>query len=309
MSFLSKRYNFRPRPGTSQTQPQNQGYQGNQGYQPPELSVPSIHPSRLQKLETAVQDSAATLDTLVPMIDRLRAESDFEIGVSNILRLVIAQLREVKVEQMKLQQMTADSFKCYESNLDDLARITVKNEQYSRRDTVTVAGLPLSTDGETEDQLTKNVAEKLSASGVNVLKSDFSAVHRNSTTSRTIRGKTIPPSVTVRFSTVSKKDSVLRGYKNFDLVANKPRDVKVYQSLSPHYSELRISITKFFDPKSEGAGEFGLSRMDKLLKWVTYQSPTSGFVMKLKTGEYFKGIHVWEDFASQFSRTVGQPRH
>ncbi|KAL5246626.1 hypothetical protein ACHWQZ_G018740 [Mnemiopsis leidyi] len=31
-------------------------------------------------------------------------------------------------------------------------------------------------------------------------------------------------------------------------------------------------------------------------KWVTYQSPTSGFAVKLATGEYFNGIHVWRDF-------------
>ena len=106
---------------------------------------------------------------------------------------------------------------------------------------------------------------------------------------------------------VNKKDSVLRGYRNFDTAAMKPRDVKVYQSLSHHYSELRSSIVKFFNPQSDSTQDFGIARMDKLLKWVTYQSPSAGFVMKLKSDEYFKGIHVWEDFTEQFTRAVGQP--
>ena len=32
------------------------------------------------------------------------------------------------------------------------------------------------------------------------------------------------------------------------------------------------------------------------VKWITYQSPTAGFAVKLDDGTYFSGIHMWYDF-------------
>ena len=247
-----------------------------QGYQPPE---------GFSMQDANVQQVSATLDAITPMIDKLKPETDFEIGISNVVRLLIAQMKDIKQEHYNFQQMTARSLRHQDKQADDLALVVLKNEQYSRRDTVTVAGVAKS-EGETAASLSRKVAENLSVSGENVQPSDFSAIHRNSQSSRSFGGKTFPPSITVRFMSVNKKDTVLRGYKNFDSIAMKPRDVKVYQSLSPHYSsELRGSIVKFFDPKSDDNHEqnFGMSRMGKLLKWVTYQSPTAGFAVKLKT--------------------------
>ncbi len=174
-----------------------------------------------------------------------------------------------------------------------LTKAVVKNEQYTRRDTITMVGLEKQPD-ETETTLSAKVAETLSASGVTVTPNDFSAVHRNGKDGPVLKsGKTAPPSVTIKFSVVSKKDNVLKSYKNFDQVANKPRSVKIFQSLSPHYGTLRRSIVQFFN--SSNAHNRG-----KELMWVTYQSPSAGLCVKLKSKEYFKDIHVNDDFYLKF---------
>ena len=37
-----------------------------------------------------------------------------------------------------------------------------------------------------------------------------------------------------------------------------------------------------------------------------YQSPASGLVVKLRSEEYMKGIHVWDDFIREFAKVVGK---
>ena len=76
---------------------------------------------------------------------------------------------------------------------------------------------------------------------------DLEIVHRNGRPHE-VRGRQVPPTVTARLKSTVKKDSALRGYRNFDPVAKKPRNIKVYQSLTKNYSDLRQSIMKFFDP-------------------------------------------------------------
>ena len=56
---------------------------------------------------------------------------------------------------------------------------------------------------------------------------DFTAIHRNSRDNRVIKGRTVPPSVTVRLSKISKKDSVLRSYRNYNQAASEPQPVKI----------------------------------------------------------------------------------
>jgi hypothetical protein len=85
-----------------------------------------------------------------------------------------------------------------------------------------VTGLQKETE-ETEETL----AETLSVSGETVTAKDFTAVHRNGQEPRTTSGKNIPPSVTVKFHNISKKDKVLRNYKNYDFTNKKARTVDV----------------------------------------------------------------------------------
>ena len=61
---------------------------------------------------------------------------------------------------------------CVESNL-------AKTDQYSRRSTVLVTGLDYHKESETYQNLSENVASKLSRSGVKLSYSDFAACHRN----------------------------------------------------------------------------------------------------------------------------------
>ena len=154
---------------------------------------------------------------------------------------------------------------------------------------------------QTDAELEKKVAESLSLSGETVKPADFSVIHRNGNqTRKDRRGKDIPPSITVRFSKIGKKDKVLRGYKNFDVNSKTPRPVKVFQSLSPHYSGLRRYIVDFFSVNNV-EGNFG-----KQLKWCTYQSPSAGLAVKWNSDEFMRDIHVVDDFLFKFAEICQQ---
>jgi hypothetical protein len=240
--------------------------------------------------------SIATIEALMPLIEALKPTTDFEVGMSNIARLVVGHLKEIKYEVSNFIQCSHRSFSQMDGSLSELTTAVVKSEQYNRRDTVTVLGIP-QPDDEKQDALAQKVATQLSLSGETVTPDDFSAVHRNGKP-RQVKGKTLPSTVTVKFSKVGKKDVVLRGYKNYDSVKKKPRDVKVFQSLSPHYAAVRRKIVQFFD-KANSATNGG-----KELKWVTYQSPTAGLVVKLKSDEYLRDIHILDDFIEKFKEVT-----
>ncbi len=262
------------------------------GYQPPA-------PSSISSVENSISAVTSTLDGLLPLLDSLKPASDFEIGIGNVARLLIGHMKEMKLELHELKQLSHRSFRAIDGSMTDLTTAVVKQEQYSRRDMVTVAGIPQPTD-EKQESLAAKVATQLSLSGESVTPDDFSVIHRNGRAPREVKGKKIPPTITVKFAKLSKKDSVLRGYKNFDPVAQKPREAKVFQSLSPHYASFRRKIVEFFDSTNSSAN-FG-----KQLKWATYQSPTAGLVVNLKTGEYLRDIHVWDDFITKFRGVVNQ---
>lgn len=246
---------------------------------------------------------SSTLGTMKEMLDGLTANTEFEKGVKSYLALLHSQVCEARAEHSLLREEQArlrDEMLVRNRNvrdsIDDLALNVVKTEQYSRRDTVTIVGLTKPDGTETETQLCEKVADVLSASGVTVTADDLSVAHRNSKNNRTVKGKIVPPSITARFAKISKKDAVLRSYKNYDSAKSKPRDVKVYQSLTPHYSTVRKSIYDFFNSESDST-EFGyVCNRGLKVKWVTYQSPTSGFAIKLQSGEYFNGIHLFSEF-------------
>ncbi|KAL5254792.1 hypothetical protein ACHWQZ_G014286 [Mnemiopsis leidyi] len=267
-----------------------------QGYQP------AYPQERTRDIDRRISDMTPTLDHMYnTLLAGLEPKSDFEKAVHTYLGLLHSQVKEIKIEQGKLREEIAVRSRNVMETVDEMKLSVVKTEQYGRRDTVTIVGLS-KPDNETEKDLSKKVAEALSNSGETVVPDDFSAIHRNSKDNRHVRGKVIPPSITVRFSRISKKDNVLRSYRNFDPVAKKPRDVKVYQSLTKHYSDLRISIYKFLNPdpsSPESSADGKICNVDGLKpKWVTYQSPTSGFAVKLASGEYFNNVHVWGDFES-----------
>ena len=54
---------------------------------------------------------------------------------------------------------------------------------------------------------------------------------------------------------------------------------------------------EFLNSKPDDDKDFGdIVNMNHKPKWVTYQSPSSGFAVKLESGDYFNGIHMWGDF-------------
>ena len=251
--------------------------------------------SQLSHVENRISSATATFNSLKNMLDSLKPQSEFERGVVTYLDFLANQVREIKSEQVGLREEMLVRNRNMTESVDDLTLSVVKTEQYSRRDTVTVVGLPMP-DNENEADLCKKVAETLSVSGQQVVPADLSAVHRNSKSSKVIKGRTVPPSVTVRFSRINQKDNVLRGYKNYDVSQGKRRDTRVYQSLTSHYSALRSCMYEFFNNKNDDNATDIKNHVNLKVKWITYQSPTAGFAVKLDDGTYFSGIHMWYDF-------------
>ena len=265
-------------------------------------------PANTRGAAARLNDQSQRISSLTPTLDLLydkfktgpQPSSDFEKSMFDFMGVLYCQVKELKNEHAQLREEMLVRNRNVVESVDDLHLSVVKTEQYSRRDTITVVGLD-KPESETEATLSQKVAQTLSVSGVDVSPTDFSAIHRNSRDNRIIRGKTIPPSVTVRFSKINKKDSVIRNYRNFDQAASAPRQVKVYQSLTQHYADLRSGIFKFLksDENDESYVSGPIRNVGLKPKWVTYQSPTSGFAVKLASGEYFNGIHVWQDFVRQ----------
>ena len=251
-----------------------------------------------------LSDLTATLDNLQNMCSELKVDTAFEKGMQKLVSLLISQMKEIKVDQVNKHDEGLYRHSQLTRTVDDMAMSVVKSEQYTRRDVLTVVGLPKSDGPETETELTTKVVEILSQSGEEVKPTDLSACHRNARNNRVIRGKTIPPSVTVKFDKINKKDKVLRQYKNFDSENRKARDVRVYQSLSEHYTSVRKSILDFFNSDKNSKDYGRIYNPGLKVKWVTYQSPTAGFAIKLQTGEYFKGVHMWHEFVENLLKVV-----
>lgn len=284
-------------------------------YNDPSLQQPSPHTPQSAPVNSAVRDlhaatnsklsdATAAIDAISPLIDSLKPEGDFQTGMVNCLRLLVGQLREIKYNHASLINQLNTRDKSVDLDISLIEKTVNKTDQYSRRAMITVTGLSKPTDhAETSHELSTKVAEVLSKSGQNVNTTDLIATHRNSRDTKTIRGKEVPPSITVKFANINLKDNVLRSYKNYDLTTKRQRDVRLYQSLTKHYSDLRRVILDFLN-SDESDTSFGMSRCGKSAKWVTYQSPSSGFAVKLKSGEFMRGIHDWDDFMISFTNAV-----
>jgi len=247
-----------------------------------------------------LEGKLATLRTLQPMLDAIPAFSaDVDPSVKtafdtikNVVSILIAQNIEEKSESV-LSRV----------ELKQSAVRSCKTEQYSRRNTTVLVGLPVDSSESTTSsgKLAENVAKKLTTvSGVTVKQSDFSAVHRNSSSGDTPRtrqaAKSKNPSVTVCFYNSNLKDSVLMKYKNFDLTQKKPRDVRLYQSLSKFYTDLKANISSDLEDKL-GKGK---------VKWIHWRSQTTGFVVRLKdsNNSTLRNIFCFEDYERELSNSL-----
>ena len=296
------------RPVPAQLVPAVQGYQA-AGYQQTPQIQPPAQPSSPSKqaaeLDAALKNVTATLDTTADMIEKMTASGEFQTATKSVLALIVSQLKEIKVGQFQLshsvqQQHSSQQrqFRDVYRDLDDIGRSAVKAEQYQRRNTVTLVGVPY-TPQETPVQLAEAVAKTLSLSGEQVTVQDLEITHRNGK-QQMYKGKPSTPTVTARLKSTVKKDSVLKQYRNYDAAANKPRPIAVYQSLSKHYSDLRKSIVKFFDPSEDNMKHFGLPNHNKFVKWVRFVSCSAGLAVKLRSDEYMRNIHSFNDFTQAF---------
>ena len=131
----------------------------------------------------------------------------------------------------------------------------------------------------------------------------FNAYHRNGNkliqkevADKTTGGKkmiTFPQSVTVRFRNSNLKDRVIRGYKNFDTANNRPKKIRVFQSTTPYYSNLKKDISNFFRDDDTNKRD---------IRWIHWRSPSCGIAVKCKDGSYFQGIHCMNDLLEQMNK-------
>jgi len=135
------------------------------------------------------------------------------------------------------------------------------------------------------------VIETLSTGDVKLVPGDFEAVHRNGnknteyTRPRDQKKFVNPPSITVRFGNLTKKDKVQRSYKNYNK-ERKLKQVRVYQSLTPYYKSLKDNISKYFE---------GLKVP---VKWIHWRSATAGMVVKLDGGRLLTKLFCLNDCKS-----------
>ena len=237
-----------------------------------------------------------TLNALKTMLGTVPATTPFEKNMVNVVNLLIAQHQDLRTEFKSFQERTG----FMALHMQDVELSVIKTEQYSRRDCITVTGIPHAKE-ETTKELGPKVASALSKSGVAVKLGDLSAFHRNGKEGREIKlreggTKKVPPTVTVKFQSINQKDDVVKNYKNFDQSKKKPAEIQVYHSISPHYANMRRAISSFFRDSPEAAG--------KTLKWVRYLSPSAGLAVKLKSDEFMTKIHTMNDFWNNFESEV-----
>ena len=290
-----------PRPEFGQPRPEFGQPRPDFGQPRPELLRPdlpaatSIQPQHRPGIDSA-HDVSDCLTAIQSMVKSVPPSTEFEKNIVNCVNLLIARMGELQREVEGARTYSVH----LKHELHNVEKSIVKTEQYSRRDCVTVTGLAKA-EGETNKDLGPKVVSALSKSGVTVKIEDLSAYHRNGVNVKHVklsngREKVIPPSVTVKFKSINQKDELIKNYKNFDVDKSKPEEVQVYHSLTPHYSGLRRDILKFFKDNPAAA--------IKGAKWVKYLSPTSGLAVKMKTDEFMKGIHSWDDFMRFFHHTV-----
>ena len=211
--------------------------------------------------QTSLSDIIATLEQLTKTVNSLKTKTTFEDTVKEILLTLTNQVKFLTNRNNNVSD-----------NIDKVESDIARCDQYSRRNTVVVTGLDFKSN-ESHDELTENVASEISKCGIHVAKHDFSACHRNSnrpisvTNDKTGKTTNIPPSVTVRFYDSYKKDTILHKYRNYE--HNKPKKVRVYQSLNNYYTNLKKKITSFcLDNEIE-------------IRWIHWRSQSSGFCVKV----------------------------
>ena len=160
-------------------------------------------------IDPAISSAVEGLKVLQP---KLEAASSSDPAVGIIKEVVSAMLDNLIVLTGKVVST--------ELSQHDSAVRTAKTEQYSRRNTTVLVGLPIdvSEANPSQSNLVAKVTSNLfTISGITVKSSDISAVHRSTPPkARTNTRNRKPPSVTVCFHNFNLKDTVLQKYTNYD---------------------------------------------------------------------------------------------
>ena len=242
-------------------------------------------PDRLSRASSMLQAKTSTLVEIKNQLDDLKVSSSspFQANMKNLVALLCSQMIDMKEESAELRSSLVESRE--NSNAIISAE---KANQYSRRNTIVVAGVDLE-ENETQSKLEAKIAGLLTNSDTTV--SELSHCHRNNAKNKVIKDnngneKIIPPTITVVFQKSSKKDTVLKNYSNYDSSTRKKKKVTVYQSLSPYFNKLRQDISKYiYDNQNT------LSKC----KWIHYRSPSAGICVKTNK-HYLAEIFCFNDF-------------
>ena len=206
-------------------------------------------PDRLSRASSMLQAKTSTLVEIKNQLDDLKVSSSspFQANMKNLVALLCSQMIDMKEEIAELRSSLVES----RENSNNAIISAEKANQYSRRNTIVVAGVDLE-ENETQSKLEAKIAGLLTNSDTTVKTSELSHCHRNNVKNKVIKDnngneKIIPPTITVVFQKSSKKDTVLKNYSNYDSSTRKKKKVTVYQSLSPYsnINKLRQDISKY----------------------------------------------------------------
>ena len=116
-----------------------------------------------------------TLDEIKNMLNGIKVQTEFEKSMKTVVSLLIGQIKDWRLDTIKKEQENLFRHEKLSDTMDDMTLSVVKSEQYTRRDVVTVVGLPLADGPESQTDLSTKVAQALSQSGEDVKPADFSA--------------------------------------------------------------------------------------------------------------------------------------
>ena len=243
---------------------------------------------RLSRASSLLQAKTSTLVEIKNQLDDLKVSSSspFQASMKNLVALLCSQMIDMKEEIAELRSSLVES----RENSNHAIISAEKANQYSRRNTIVVAGVELE-ENETQSKLEAKIAGLLTNFDTTVKTSELSHCHRNNAKNKVIKDnngneKIIPPTITVVFQKSSKKDTVLKNYSNYDSSTRKKKKVTVYQSLSPYFNKLRQDISKYiYDNQNT------LSKC----KWIHYRSPSAGICVKTDK-HYLTEIFCFNDF-------------
>ena len=245
--------------------------------------------SRSDSTDSLVAASSAetSLDSAVTSVgDGLKG---LDSSLQAVLGPLISKITLLESEVNDLKLRLTES----EKRNDLLAQQLGQTDQYHRRSTVIVTGLAVR-DNETIESLATTVSSVLSQkSKVPITPADIQAVHRNSPPKDSPpdpnNGASTPPhppSITLRLYNYNTKDKLLKSFST----KNRGSKIRVVQSLSPYYQDLRRKI-------SLHCKEIGLK-----LRYIHYRSPSAGLVLKTDRGAhdfFLSKIFCWSDFVNQ----------